>query len=117
MNQGRIWCVVNPTVGLPLFLGSVAVTSLIVHASVLGNTTWFGAFFNGKAPAKAASNETKTPVVVGANGTGVTISVSPVTAPNGETSYVISMTPKSATAPADVAAGDTPVALAASQVK
>lgn len=35
MNQGRIWCVVNPTVGLPLFLGSVAVTSLIVHYSVL----------------------------------------------------------------------------------
>ncbi len=28
MNQGRIWTVVKPTVGLPLFLGSVAVTSL-----------------------------------------------------------------------------------------
>ncbi|NEP82323.1 MAG: light-harvesting protein, partial [Okeania sp. SIO3B3] len=30
MNQGRIWCVVNPTVGLPLFLGGVAAISLIV---------------------------------------------------------------------------------------
>ena len=35
MNQGRIWCVVNPTVGLPLFIGGVAVTSLVVHASVM----------------------------------------------------------------------------------
>lgn len=47
MNQGRIWCVVNPTVGLPLFLGSVAVTSLIVHYAVLSNSTWFAAFFGG----------------------------------------------------------------------
>ena len=31
MNQGRIWCVVKPTVGLPLFLGSVAIISLLVH--------------------------------------------------------------------------------------
>ncbi len=47
MNQGRIWCVVNPTVGLPLFLGGVAVISLIVHFSVLANTTWFPAFIQG----------------------------------------------------------------------
>ena len=47
MNQGRIWCVVNPTVGLPLFLGSVAITSLLIHYSVLSNSTWFAAFFGG----------------------------------------------------------------------
>ena len=47
MNQGRIWCVVNPTVGLPLFLGGVAVISLIVHYSVLSNSTWFAAFIQG----------------------------------------------------------------------
>ena len=47
MNQGRIWCVVNPTVGLPLFLGAVAVTSLLVHLAVLTNTTWFSAFLQG----------------------------------------------------------------------
>jgi light-harvesting protein B-800-850 alpha chain len=47
MNQGRIWCVVKPTVGLPLFLGSVALISLIVHFAVLNNTTWFPAFFGG----------------------------------------------------------------------
>jgi light-harvesting protein B-800-850 alpha chain len=47
MNQGRIWCVVKPTVGLPLFLGSVALISLIVHFAILNNTTWFPAFFGG----------------------------------------------------------------------
>ena len=47
MNQGRIWCVVKPTVGLPLFLGGVGVISLIVHTAVLLNTTWMSAFFGG----------------------------------------------------------------------
>jgi light-harvesting protein B-800-850 alpha chain len=45
MNQGRIWCVVNPTVGLPLFLGSVALISLLVHFAVLSHAEWFGKFF------------------------------------------------------------------------
>lgn len=47
MNQGRIWCVVKPTVGLPLFLGAVAVISLLVHYSVLSNSSWFPAFIQG----------------------------------------------------------------------
>ena len=47
MNQGRIWTVVSPTVGLPLFLGSVAVTSLLVHYAVLSHTTWFSSFLQG----------------------------------------------------------------------
>ena len=58
MNQGRIWCVVNPTVGLPLFIGGVAVTSLVVHASVMTHSTWVSKFFEGSAAAKAASAET-----------------------------------------------------------
>jgi light-harvesting protein B-800-850 alpha chain len=49
MNQGRIWTVVNPTVGLPLLLGSVTVIALLVHFAVLSNTTWFAAYWNGKA--------------------------------------------------------------------
>jgi light-harvesting protein B-800-850 alpha chain len=57
MNQGRIWCVVHPTVGLPLFLGSVALMSFTVHFAVLNNTTWMTNFFNGM-PLKAASLET-----------------------------------------------------------
>ena len=35
MNQGRIWCVVNPTVGLPLFLGG---TSLLIVVNVTVDT-------------------------------------------------------------------------------
>jgi light-harvesting protein B-800-850 alpha chain len=55
MNQGKLWTVVKPTVGLPLFLGAIAVTSLLVHLSILNNTTWFSAFLNGGAKAKAVA--------------------------------------------------------------
>jgi light-harvesting protein B-800-850 alpha chain len=47
MNQGKIWTVVHPTVGLPLFLGSVAITSLIVHFAVLTHTTWMSSYWQG----------------------------------------------------------------------
>jgi len=47
MNQGRIWCVVNPTVGLPLFLGSVAVIALLVHLALITSTDWFAAYWQG----------------------------------------------------------------------
>ena len=47
MNQGRIWCVVKPTVGLPLFLCSVTLIALLVHYAVLSNTTWFSAYWQG----------------------------------------------------------------------
>ena len=49
MNQGRIWLVVKPTVGLPLFLGTVLIISLLVHYAVLTNTTWLPAFWQGAA--------------------------------------------------------------------
>jgi light-harvesting protein B-800-850 alpha chain len=80
MNQGRIWCVVNPTVGLPLFIGGVAVTSLVVHASVLSHTTWFSNYWQG-ASAKTASVETIAPVASNVSKTDdgyvITIKVSP----------------------------------------
>ncbi len=47
MNQGRIWCVVNPTVGLPAFLAAVAAIAFIVHFAVLGNTDWIAAYWGG----------------------------------------------------------------------
>lgn len=47
MNNGRMWLVVNPTIGIPALLGGVITVSLIVHASILANTTWFPAFFGG----------------------------------------------------------------------
>ena len=64
MNQGRIWTVVSPTVGLPLFLGSVAVTALLVHYAILSHTTWFPAYFQGGTH-KVAMDTTSTPVSLG----------------------------------------------------
>lgn len=55
MNQAKIWLVVKPSVGLPLFLGSVAVIALLVHYAVLSHTTWFPAYFEGHAKAAAVS--------------------------------------------------------------
>ena len=54
MNQGRIWTVVKPTVGLPLFLGAVATTSLLVHYAILSHTTWFPAYWQGGMKGKVA---------------------------------------------------------------
>jgi light-harvesting protein B-800-850 alpha chain len=51
MNQGRIWTVVKPTVGLPLLLGSVTLIALLVHFAVLSHTTWFSGYWNGSAKA------------------------------------------------------------------
>jgi light-harvesting protein B-800-850 alpha chain len=62
MNQARIWLVVQPTVGLPLFLGTVLVISLLIHFSVLTHTTWFSAYWNGAAKAKAVASVPAAPV-------------------------------------------------------
>ena len=64
MNQGKIWTVVHPTVGLPLLLGSVTLISLVVHASVLNNTTWMADFWQGSAkPAAVAVDTSRTAVM------------------------------------------------------
>jgi len=48
MNNARMWTVVNPTVGLPLFFIGVAATSLIVHTSIMTNSDFMGKFFAGE---------------------------------------------------------------------
>lgn len=55
MNNGRIWLVVKPTVGLPAFLGGVAIISLTVHSAVLSHSDWFSAFIKGNKKAVAAA--------------------------------------------------------------
>lgn len=63
MNNAKLWLVVKPTVGIPLFLGAVAVGSFAVHVGVVLNTGWVGDFFQGKplgstaAAREAAVNE------------------------------------------------------------
>lgn len=112
MNQGRIWCVVNPTVGLPLFLGSVALTSLIVHYTVLSNTTWFAAYWNGHAKPKAAAMEQANPPVatyVPGSTPGFVISVAPAAgnAARGETAFVVSVAPQQGASPPTTAVAAT----------
>jgi light-harvesting protein B-800-850 alpha chain len=49
MIYGKIWLVVKPTVGIPIFLGAVAVGSFAVHLALVMNTTWIRAYHNGSA--------------------------------------------------------------------
>lgn len=48
MNNSKMWLVVKPTVGIPLFLGAVAVGSFAVHVAVLTNTSWVSDFLSGQ---------------------------------------------------------------------
>ena len=57
MNEGKIWTVVKPSTGVPLFLGAVCVMVFTVHFAILNNTTWMAAYWQGnaKAPMTAAA--------------------------------------------------------------
>ena len=59
MIYGKLWLVVKPTVGIPLFLGSVALTSLFVHYHLLQATGWLKTYYMGKT--KTAMIESSTP--------------------------------------------------------
>ncbi len=48
MNNAKMWLVVNPSVGVPIFLGAVAVGSFAVHVAVLSNTSWVSDFLSGQ---------------------------------------------------------------------
>jgi light-harvesting protein B-800-850 alpha chain len=75
MNQGRIWCVVQPTVGLPLFLGSVALMSFTVHFAVLNNSSWVKDFFNGVPLKSAAVEDVTTPSAAVATNTQAPLAI------------------------------------------
>jgi light-harvesting protein B-800-850 alpha chain len=53
-GQHAIWLVVPPKIGLPLFLGTVTLIALLVHASILNHTTWFPAYWQGGKSRTAA---------------------------------------------------------------
>jgi light-harvesting protein B-800-850 alpha chain len=99
MNQGRIWCVVNPSIGLPLFLGSVAVMSFTVHHAVMNNSVWVKDFFNGTGMIKSASAEkiiAPSAALAKAGASGLTFEVTPVAATDAtpEASFVLKIKPK-----------------------
>lgn len=48
MNNSKMWLVVPPAVGVPVFLGAVAVGSFAVHVAVLSNTSWVSDFLSGQ---------------------------------------------------------------------
>ncbi|MEM7721816.1 MAG: light-harvesting protein [Pseudomonadota bacterium] len=65
MNNAKMWLVVKPTVGVPLFLGAVAVGSFAVHVAVLSNTSWVADFLSGQelGSGDSAALATETPVL------------------------------------------------------
>ena len=48
MNNAKMWLVVSPAVGVPVFLGAVAVGSFSVHVAVLSNTSCVSDFLSGQ---------------------------------------------------------------------
>ncbi|MBC6442699.1 MAG: light-harvesting protein [Rhodobacteraceae bacterium] len=47
MNNAKMWLVVPPAVGVPVFLAGVAIGSFAVHTAVLTNTSWVADFLKG----------------------------------------------------------------------
>ncbi len=60
MIYGKMWCVVKPSVGIPLFIAAVAVASFSVHLAIVSITTWVKKFLNGSATAAVTMTETST---------------------------------------------------------
>jgi light-harvesting protein B-800-850 alpha chain len=63
MIYGKMWLVVKPSVGIPLILGAVAVSSFAVHYALLTHTTWLPKYYEGGAVKvqKAAEVKATTP--------------------------------------------------------
>lgn len=55
MIYGKIWLVVKPSVGIPLMLSTVAVSSFAVHYALLTHTTWLPKYYEGGAKATKAA--------------------------------------------------------------
>lgn len=65
MNNAKMWLVVKPTVGIPLFLSAVAVGSLAVHVGVItsGVGSWYGPYVTGTSAASSAALQTEQSVL------------------------------------------------------
>lgn len=60
MNNAKLWLVVSPNIGIPIFLGAVAIGSFAVHLALVKNTTWIQSFHQGediKADSAALTEE------------------------------------------------------------
>jgi light-harvesting protein B-800-850 alpha chain len=60
MIYGKLWCVVKPSTGIPLFLSAVAISSFLVHYMLLTHTTWLPHYYEGgHGPAATAPAPSK----------------------------------------------------------
>ncbi|MEM7496520.1 MAG: light-harvesting protein [Pseudomonadota bacterium] len=91
MNNSRMWLVVNPTVGIPIFLGAVAVGSFCVHVAVLSNTTWVSDFLSGNelGSTKTASVEGNVQTASAPAATALRATTASVSAYDGQRVQVI----------------------------
>jgi light-harvesting protein B-800-850 alpha chain len=55
MIYSKMWCVVKPSVGIPVFIAAVAIASFSVHLALTLNTTWVKGFLNGGSKVVAAA--------------------------------------------------------------
>jgi light-harvesting protein B-800-850 alpha chain len=62
-GEHGIWLVVPPSVGLPLFLGTVTLIALLVHAAILSNTHWFPKYWEGGAKVATPAPAVTAPAV------------------------------------------------------
>ncbi|ANB34277.1 light-harvesting protein [Rhodovulum sulfidophilum] len=59
MNNAKMWLVVKPTVGIPLFLVACAIASFLVHLMLVLTTGWMGDYYSGSFEAASlVSNAT-----------------------------------------------------------
>ncbi|MDP3262833.1 MAG: light-harvesting protein [Tabrizicola sp.] len=96
MNNAKMWLVVKPTVGVPLFLTAVAVGSFAVHVAVLSKTNWYnnylvGAPLNATAALQVEDGSQNAAYIPG--GTQQVL----VTMPDGTTARAILVMPDAAT--------------------
>jgi light-harvesting protein B-800-850 alpha chain len=54
MNEGRIFLYVSPSILIPIMFVVMVLTALLVHASILTNTTWFAGYWQGAAASAPA---------------------------------------------------------------
>ena len=62
-GEHGLWLVVPQSVGLPLFLGTVTLIAVLVHAALISNTKWFPAYWEGHARVASTAPAVTAPAV------------------------------------------------------
>ncbi len=89
MNNAKLWLVVKPTVGIPLFLSAVAIGSFAVHVAVLTNTTWLGNFLKGRPLTASVEQPRNSVASITQSGSEATIVL-----PDGRTGRIVFDAPR-----------------------